>query len=152
MYQYWFVNCYKCTILMKDVKKNYIGEWRGGKPEKDIWELFVFYAQFFCKNIFWKKMAPNDYCKGHLCWYWNLLESCMRRKYCEVCLVEMIRQVPLRSTQVTGKIKQKESSMHLTNEEQKSGSHMSKKIGKISWPLVYHESDRSEFSLCWNSK
>lgn len=109
----------------------------------------IFLQNFFLKK---KKMAPNDYCKGHLCWYWNLLESCMRRKYCEVCLVEMIRQVPLRSTQVTGKIKQKESSMHLTNEEQKSGSRMSKKIGKISWPLVYNESDKSELSLCWNSK
>ena len=60
----------------------------------------------------------------------------------------MIRQVPLRSTHVTGKTKQKESSTHLTNEEQKSGPRMSKKMGKISWPLVYHESDRSEFSLC----
>ena len=40
---------------MKDVKKNYIGEWRGGKPEKDIWELCVFYAQFSAKIFFEKK-------------------------------------------------------------------------------------------------
>ena len=45
---------------MKDVKKNYIGEWRSSRPERGIWELFVFYAQFLCKNnIFCKKKWPQ---------------------------------------------------------------------------------------------